>query len=74
MEGFYYMEYIDYVYYNGVLKNLTKQLDGSSGSKESINRAIENVQIRLKEYENKGEKEKENPYYHNPFQKSYSFK
>ncbi len=45
------MEHINYLYYNGVLQNLHKYLQKSHDNKETIHRAIQSVEDRMKEYE-----------------------
>lgn len=44
------MDYVQYLYYHGVLKNLHKRMDQESAG-TLVNRAIESVQNRLNEYE-----------------------
>ncbi len=45
------MEHINYLYYNGVLQNLHKHLQKSHDNKETIHRAIQSIEGRMKEYE-----------------------
>ena len=45
------MEHINYLYYHGVLQNLQKHLSQSSGSKDSLSRAIQSIENKLKNYE-----------------------
>ncbi len=53
-----FMEHISYLYYHGVLKNLHQRLKEEDNNKESLNRAIESVNRRIKEYETKPERYK----------------
>ncbi len=57
MEGF--VEYINYLYYSGVLQNLQKQLTKSSNeNNDSFQRAIQSIEEKIKDYESKPEKQK----------------
>ncbi|MDH4130080.1 MAG: hypothetical protein OEV44_15085 [Spirochaetota bacterium] len=66
------MDQMNYIYYNGVLQNLQKQLIKPNADKDALNRAIKSIENRIKEFESKPTEYQRGKFLHNSFQNHLS--